>query len=227
VGQAAFDALAARVDRIEEQGASLVQSLDDRIADVETRVQGHEDAIADSASFADLKAVAADVAAFEAKEAELVDQVVATHQVATTAAARAATSEESLVQRIETSERSLLEKMGSFVTESTVIERYDRAKADGATAGREAAASVAKDLLADKISGVSDFALGTALTSLVGVGGPLGIGISLAGWLVSRRLKRRIGGWFDADGTEVPSSPPFRRQTVPHGGRPAGRGDVA
>jgi len=42
----------------------------------------------------------------------------------------------------------------------------------------------------------------TALAGMVGIGGPVGLGIGVAGWLISRRLKRQLVSRLDRLGTQ-------------------------
>jgi len=98
---------------------------------------------------------------------------------------------ESIKNDSESRENSILEKVSSLVTQDDLLVAYQEAKAAGADAGLEAGKQAAIAVATEKIEHANFFGIGRAAAASMGWGGPLGLGIGLAGWFVGRRLKRR------------------------------------
>lgn len=92
---------------------------------------------------------------------------------------------ESATTTIKETERSVLERMGSAYASE-----------------RESGGGI-KDAAGSAADAVSWYSLGTALAAMLGLGGPIGIGIGTGFWILGRRLKRRLGDDDEVEETEI------------------------
>jgi len=71
--------------------------------------------------------------------------------------------------------------------------RLEKVKAEGAETAGEIARGYVRDLLAEKLSGGTlGLSIGKILSGALGLSGPLGLGLAIGLWFLSRRVGRRI-----------------------------------
>lgn len=109
----------------------------------------------------------------------------------------------------ETTRESIFKRLEEFASREELIAKYEEARLAGADAGREAARRVALAVIAEKLGEPAAGALWNSLIAALGISGPIGIGLIALGWLVRRRLSRRITTRLRGGG-EAPRSEPFR-----------------